>query len=400
MIGGAGTTTRLILSGVLSTSIAGLALANGSPARRQSKDRDPKRSAADSAADLDRPPCCGCAAWDGTWAPTGGSGCTASPYAKGSTGGHNMWCWTNTQFAGACSASWRGTCEGCDLGCTRWDDGFVGPDPDCVESRPACTTTCGCTPAMTCAALGLTCGSFTDDCGTLQLCGPCPDGGGLDGGVTDGPSDDGPADADDGSADDGPPEDGSAVDGGVDAGVADSGTCIPAVTCASMGYSCGSFTDECGNPQDCGQCGPPDGGVSPDAGSPNDEPWIMWGDRAACNLPPAGGMPKQTYFSIVPYPDIPQEPTAPSASGTASGLKQDLEPNVERLGDDLSFWYFVASSSNDEIQRRVYFTQDDAGNLSCLFALTPACDPPVPGPRTFSLVIGDAAAPSCPRSGP
>jgi hypothetical protein len=201
----------------------------------------------------------------------------------------------------------------------------------------------------------------------------------------------------------------STVDAAVLTGTPDAGPCVPTTTCASMGITCGVFTDDCGEDVDCGSCGPTDGGVvtvhdagidAGDAGPPR-VPWLMWGDRESCYLPCTGNDPAATYYSMVPSPVEPTDPSHVGGRDSSFGdsPSNEEDPGIVRIGDQVAFCNFVTTASDDELRVRVYITEDTNENLTCLFFLTPTCDPPdggpSQGPRDFELVLGREPGPSC-----
>ncbi len=111
--------------------------------------------------------------------------------------------------------------------------------------------------------------------------------------------------------------------------------------------------------------------------------WLMWGDRQGCPLPCTVGAPSTSYasyYSVVPADD-----------GSSAGN------GITLVGDEAAFCSFVSSGSDDDLTTHVYLTEDADQNITCMFFLTPVCDPPDSGPRTFALVLGRDSAPECAR---
>jgi hypothetical protein len=141
----------------------------------------------------------------------------------------------------ACTAS---TCASLGATCGQWSDGCGGTTGSCGTCSPGqvCsdnTKTCQiCTP-RTCSSLGATCGTWNDGCGgSTGNCGSCAPGLVCDNSskICKTPT-------------------GGGGGGGSDGG-GGSGGGTGCQTCASLGATCGSWSDSCGGTLTCGSCSP------------------------------------------------------------------------------------------------------------------------------------------------
>lgn len=141
--------------------------------------------------------------------------------------------WTCGTFVDDCGVIQNcGSCAGC---CDCIGGQCQSNNNNCAVDESCINCLCQqCTPTDTCASRGWICGTFVDDCGATIDCGACTGCQVCNNGACE----------DDDSLCPSPQTclNGTCVD------------CVPTDTCASRGWTCGSFTDDCGNVVDCGSC--------------------------------------------------------------------------------------------------------------------------------------------------
>src|SRR5580700_6158762 len=128
------------------------------------------------------------------------------------------------------------TCAAQNANCGSISDGCGGilmcgmctGNQVCGAGTPPVPNVCGtsCVPT-TCMALGVNCGTNGDGCGGMLDCGTCTLPQTCGGGNPGTPN------------------------------VCGQGVCVPTTTCASQGITCGPAGDNCGNMLDCGTCTAP-----------------------------------------------------------------------------------------------------------------------------------------------